>query len=460
MSKIKALTPIEGRYGNITTILENYFSEWALMKYRIHIEVEWLITMASDPEFHNIRSLTSEEIQFLRNIVADFNKELALKIKEIEKVTNHDVKAVEYFLREMLENTSLSDLIEFIHFACTSEDINNLSYALMLKQGMNDAWLPAAEKLVAEVTNMAEEFKNVPMLSHTHGQPASPTTVGKELAIFVYRWNRQLKSIRSLEYLGKFNGAVGNFNAHKIAYPDVEWEKVSKGFVCGLGLDYNPMTTQIESHDYMAECFQAVSRFNNIVLDFDRDVWLYISMGYFKQKAAKGEVGSSTMPHKVNPIDFENSEANLGMSNSILGFLANKLPISRMQRDLSDSSAQRNIGTAIAYSYIAVNYTSKGIKKLSINLKAIEEDLEKAWEVIAEAVQTVMRKHGYSNPYDKLKEITRGKKIGKEEIRAFIASIELPEEDKMRLMELTPQKYIGLADELVRHISQTGESDK
>ena len=460
MSKIKALTPIEGRYGNITTILENYFSEWALMKFRIHIEVEWLITMASDPEFHDIRSLTSEEIQFLRNIVADFNEELALKIKEIEKVTNHDVKAVEYFLREMLEDTSLSDLIEFIHFACTSEDINNLSYALMLKQGMNDAWLPAAEKLVAEVTNMAKEFKNVPMLSHTHGQPASPTTVGKELAIFVYRWNRQLKSIRSLEYLGKFNGAVGNFNAHKIAYPNVEWEKVSKGFVCGLGLDYNPMTTQIESHDYMAECFQAVSRFNNIVLDFDRDVWLYISLGYFKQKAAKGEVGSSTMPHKVNPIDFENSEANLGMSNSILGFLANKLPISRMQRDLSDSSAQRNIGTAIAYSYIAVNYTSKGIKKLSINLKAIEEDLEEAWEVIAEAVQTVMRKHGYSNPYNKLKEITRGKKIGKEEIRAFISSIELPEADKMRLMELTPQKYIGLADELVRHISQTGESDK
>ena len=460
MSKIKALTPIEGRYGNITTILENYFSEWALMKFRIHIEVEWLITMASDPAFHDIRSLTSEEIQFLRNIVADFDEELALKIKEIEKVTNHDVKAVEYFLREMLEETSLSDLIEFIHFACTSEDINNLSYALMLKQGMNDAWLPAAEKLVAEVTNMAEEFKNVPMLSHTHGQPASPTTVGKELAIFVYRWNRQLKSIRSLEYLGKFNGAVGNFNAHKIAYPDVEWEKVSKGFVCGLGLDYNPMTTQIESHDYMAECFQAVSRFNNIVLDFDRDVWLYISLGYFKQKAAKGEVGSSTMPHKVNPIDFENSEANLGMSNSILGFLANKLPISRMQRDLSDSSAQRNIGTAIAYSYIAVNYTSKGIKKLSINLKAIEEDLEEAWEVIAEAVQTVMRKHGYSNPYDKLKEITRGKKIGKEEIRAFISSIELPEEDKMRLMELTPQKYIGLAEELVKHISQTGESDK
>ena len=460
MSKIKALSPIEGRYGNITTILENYFSEWALMKFRIHIEVEWLITMASDPEFHDIRSLTIEEIQFLRNIVADFNEELALKIKEIEKVTNHDVKAVEYFLREMLEETSLSDLIEFIHFACTSEDINNLSYALMLKQGMNDAWLPAAEKLVDEVSNMAEEFKDVPMLSHTHGQPASPTTVGKELAIFVYRWNRQLKSIRSLEYLGKFNGAVGNFNAHKIAYPDVEWEKVSKGFVCGLGLDYNPMTTQIEPHDYMAECFQAVSRFNNIVLDFDRDVWLYISLGYFKQKAAKGEVGSSTMPHKVNPIDFENSEANLGMSNSILGFLANKLPISRMQRDLSDSSAQRNIGTAIAYSYIAVNYTSRGIKKLSINLKAIEEDLEEAWEVIAEAVQTVMRKHGYSNPYDKLKEITRGKKIGKEEIRAFISSIELPEDDKMRLMELTPQKYIGLAGELVKHISQTGESDK
>jgi len=460
MSRIKALTPIEGRYGSITTNLENYFSEWALMKFRTHIEVEWLITMASNPEFHDIRSLTIEEIQFLRNIVVNFNEELALKIKEIEKVTNHDVKAVEYFLREMLKDTSLSDVVEFIHFACTSEDINNLSYALMLKHGMNDAWLPMAKKLVDEVANMAEELKDVPMLSHTHGQPASPTTVGKELAIFIYRWNRQLKLVRSLEYLGKFNGAVGNFNAHKIAYPDVEWEKVSKGFVCGLGLEYNPMTTQIESHDYMAECFHAISRFNNIVLDFDRDVWLYISLGYFKLKAAKGEVGSSTMPHKVNPIDFENAEANLGISNSILEFLANKLPISRMQRDLSDSSAQRNIGVAIAYSYLAINFTLSGFRKISINPKAIEDDFEEAWAVLAEAVQTVMRKHGYCNPYERLKEITRGKKIGKEEIRAFISSVELPEEDKMRLMKLTPQKYIGLADELVKHISLTGEFDK
>lgn len=460
MNRIKSLTPIESRYGSITINLENYFSEWALMKFRTHIEVEWLITMASNPEFHDIRGLTIEEIQLLRNIVANFNEELALKIKEIEKVTNHDVKAVEYFLREMLKDTSLSDVIEFIHFACTSEDINNLSYALMLKHGMNDVWLPMAKKLVDEVANMAEELKDVPMLSHTHGQPASPTTVGKELAIFIYRWNRQLKLIHSLEYLGKFNGAVGNFNAHKIAYPDVEWEKVSKGFVCGLGLEYNPLTTQIESHDYMAECFHAISRFNNIVLDFDKDIWLYISLGYFKLKAAKGEVGSSTMPHKVNPIDFENAEANLGISNSILGFLANKLPISRMQRDLSDSSALRNIGTAIAYSYIAINSTLRGVGKISINPKAIEDDFEEAWEVIAEAVQTVMRKHGYCNPYERLKEITRGKMIGKEEIRAFISSVELPEEDKTRLMELTPQKYIGLADKLVKHISPTGEFDK
>lgn len=460
MSRIRALTPIEGRYGSITTSLENYFSEWALMKYRTHIEVEWLITMASDPEFHDLRGFTVEEIQFLRNIAANFDEELAFKIKEIEKVTNHDVKAVEYFLREMLKDTSLADVIEFIHFACTSEDINNLSYALMLKDGMNDAWIPMAKKLVDEVAILAEALKDVPMLSHTHGQPASPTTVGKELAIFVYRWNRQLRLVGSLAYLGKFNGAVGNFNAHKIAYPDVDWEKVSKGFVSGLGLEYNPLTTQIESHDYMAECFHAISRFNNIVLDFDRDVWLYISLGYFKQKAAQGEVGSSTMPHKVNPIDFENAEANLGMSNSILGFLANKLPISRMQRDLSDSSAQRNIGAAIAYSYIAVHFTLRGFKKISINLKAIEDDLEESWEVIAEAVQTVMRKQGYCNPYERLKEITRGKKIGKEEIRAFISSVELPEEDKLRLMELTPQKYIGLADKLVKHISLTGEPDQ
>lgn len=449
---IKSLTPLDGRYESITKPLGDFFSEWALMKYRTHVEIEWLITMAANPLFSEVRAFTSEEIQFLRSIVTNFDEVVAVKIKEIEKITNHDVKAVEYFLRDTLNTTSLSDVLEFIHFSCTSEDINNLSYALMLKHGICDVWLPAAEKLVNDVADKAETLKEVSMLAHTHGQSASPTTMGKELAVFVYRWNRQLKQIRSLEYLGKFNGAVGNFNAHRIAYSEVPWEDVSKNFVEGLGLVHNPLTTQIESHDYVAECFHAINRFNNIVLDFDRDMWLYISLGYFKQKTISGEVGSSTMPHKVNPIDFENSEANLGLSNALLDHLANKLPISRLQRDLSDSSAQRNIGSAIAYSHIALSYALKGFGKTSINNQAIDSHLMGAWEVLSEAVQTVMRKHGHSNAYDKLKDITRGKAIGEMEIKSFIASVELPDEDKARLLSLTPQKYIGLAIELVKHI--------
>lgn len=449
---IKSLTPLDGRYESITKPLGDFFSEWALLKYRTHVEIEWLIAMAANPSFSEVRVFTADEIQFLRNIVTSFDEEVATKIKAIEKVTNHDVKAVEYFLRETLTGTSLSDVLEFLHFSCTSEDINNLSYALMLKHGVAEVWLPAAENLVAEVADKAEALKEVSMLAHTHGQPASPTTMGKELAVFVYRWNRQLKQIRSLEYLGKFNGAVGNFNAHQIAYPEVDWELVGKTFVESLGLVYNPLTTQIESHDYVAECFHAINRFNNIVLDFDRDMWLYISLGYFKQRTVKGEVGSSTMPHKVNPIDFENSEANLGLSNALLDHLANKLPISRLQRDLSDSSAQRNIGSAIGYSHMALVYALKGFGKTSINNQAIDNHLTGAWEVLSEAVQTVMRKHGHTNPYDKLKEITRGKAIGEEEIKAFIASVDVPEADKVRLLALTPQKYIGVAAELIKHI--------
>lgn len=451
---IKSLTPIDGRYEAITKPLGDFFSEWALMKYRTHVEIEWLITMAANPAFSEVRTFTPDEVQFLRNIVTNFDEEVAGKIKAIEKITNHDVKAVEYFIRETLSATSLADVLEFIHFSCTSEDINNLSYALMLKHGVENVWLPAAEKLVTEVASKAEALKEVSMLAHTHGQPASPTTMGKELAVFVYRWNRQLKQIRSLEYLGKFNGAVGNFNAHYIAYPEVAWEKVAKAFVESLGLEYNPLTTQIESHDYVAECFHAINRFNNIVLDFDRDMWLYISLGYFKQKTVSGEVGSSTMPHKVNPIDFENSEANLGLSNALLDHLANKLPISRLQRDLSDSSAQRNIGSAIAYSHLALVYALKGFGKTLVNNQAIENHLTGAWEVLSEAVQTVMRKHGHTNPYDKLKEITRGKAIGEAETKAFIESVDLPEADKARLLALTPQKYIGLAVELVKHVQQ------
>ena len=413
---IKSLTPLEGRYGAITQPFGDYFSEWALIKYRVHVEVEWLIAMAANPDFAEIRPFTAEEISFLRNIVATFDDEKALRIKEIERTTNHDVKAVEYFLRETMGAMSLGDLLEFIHFSCTSEDINNLSYALMLKHGVNDVWLPSAETLVKMVSAMAEEEKDIPMLAHTHGQSASPTTIGKELAVFVYRWNRQLKQLRALEYLGKFNGAVGNFNAHSIAYPEVDWEQVSRSFVESLGLTYNPLTTQIESRDYVAVAFHALARFNNILLDFDRDMWLYISMGYFKQKAIPGEVGSSTMPHKINPIDFENSEANLGLSNAVLDHLANKLPISRLQRDLSDSSAQRNMGTGLAHSHIAITYTLKGLKKTVVNQEALAADLNHAWEVLAEAVQTVMRKFGHANSYDKLKAITRGKGISETDI--------------------------------------------
>lgn len=449
---IKSLTPLEGRYGAITQPLGDYFSEWALIKYRVHVEVEWLIAMANNPAFAEIRQFTPEETVFLRNIVDNFDDKAALRIKEIERTTNHDVKAVEYFLRETLGAMTLTDILEFIHFSCTSEDINNLSYALMLKHGIEKVWLPAAENLVQTVTAMAEEEKAIPMLAHTHGQAASPTTVGKELAVFVYRWNRQLKQIRSQEYLGKFNGAVGNFNAHNIAYPDLDWEAVSRSFVESLGLTYNPLTTQIESHDYVAESFHAMTRFNNILLDFDRDMWLYISLGYFKQKAIAGEVGSSTMPHKVNPIDFENAEANLGLSNAILDHLANKLPISRLQRDLSDSSAQRNIGTGIAHSHLAITYTLKGLRKTVVNKDALDADLNHAWEVLSEAVQTVMRKHGHANSYDKLKAITRGKGISEEDIKAFIESVELPEADKKRLLALTPSQYVGVAASLIKHI--------
>lgn len=449
---IKSLTPLEGRYGAITQPFGDYFSEWALIKYRIHVEIEWLITMSEQPDFTEIRPFTPEETTFLRNLVSKFDDTTALRIKEIERTTNHDVKAVEYFLRETMGAMSLSDVLEFIHFACTSEDINNLSYALMLKDGIKDVWLPAAENLLQTVSELAEKEKAQPMLAYTHGQTASPTTVGKELAVFVYRWNRQLKLIRSQEYLGKFNGAVGNFNAHSIAYPKVDWEAVSYSFIESLGLTPNPLTTQIESHDYVAETFHGIARFNNILLDFDRDMWLYISRGYFKQKAIAGEVGSSTMPHKVNPIDFENSEANVGLSNAVLDHLANKLPISRLQRDLSDSSALRNIGTGIAHSHLAITYTLKGLRKTVVNEAALANDLTQAWEVLSEAVQTVMRKHGHANSYDKLKAITRGKAIGEEEIRSFIESVDLPEEDKKRLLALTPSQYVGIGASLVKHI--------
>lgn len=451
---IKAISPLDGRYAEQTKDLNEYFSEWALLKYRVHVEIEWLIKMSESEYIPEVRSFTAEEVAFLRAVSANFDEAASQRIKDIERVTKHDVKAVEYYIKEQLTNSTLADVMEFTHFGCTSEDINNLSHALMLQGGIHNVWLPLAEKMVGVVAELAETTKDISMLSHTHGQPASPTTVGKELAVFVYRWQRQLRQVRSLEFLGKFNGAVGNYNAHTAAYPNAPWQEISRTFVEGLGLSWNPLTTQIEPHDYMAEAFHALIRFNNITLDFDRDIWAYISLGYFKQRVVAGEVGSSTMPHKVNPINFENSEANMGLSNATLDHLANKLPISRLQRDLTDSSAIRNIGVGIAYSTIALHSALRGLGQLMVNPEALERDLNSTWEVLGEAVQTVMRKEGHENPYEKLKELTRGAAIGPEQMRDFIHSLGLPEADRERLANMTPGSYVGIAAELVKHIQK------
>ena len=452
MNPLTAVSPIDGRYAAQTAALSAYFSECALIKFRVQVEVEWLIHLSAQPEIGGVREFSAAEIALLRRVSDKFSELDAAQVKEIERTTNHDVKAVEYFLKERLKGSSLSDMTEWIHFACTSEDINNLAHALMLKGGMEKVYLPLAEALMDEITAMASAHSDRAMLARTHGQTASPTTVGKELAVFVYRGRRQLKQLRAQEYLGKINGAVGNFNAHVIAYPDAPWQTIAERFVTGLGLMYNPLTTQIESHDYMAECFHALIRFNNVLLDFDRDVWAYISLGYFKQKTIAGEVGSSTMPHKVNPIDFENSEANLGLSNAVLEHLASKLQVSRLQRDLTDSSAIRSIGPGIAYATLALISAGRGLKKLSVNADRIASDLDDSWEVLGEAVQTVMRKAGLPNPYERLKDLTRGAIIDQMAIRAFVAALELPADDKARLMALTPQTYVGIAPRLAERI--------
>lgn len=450
---LNAVSPLDGRYADATRDVAAYFSEAALMKFRVHVEIEWLLALSRCEAIAEVRAFNSEEVSLLQAIAANFDDAAAQRIKDIESVTRHDVKAVEYYIKEQLEQSTLQDAKEWVHFACTSEDINNLAHALMIKGGVLQAWLTPARKLVDSVDGLAGEFAAVPMLARTHGQNASPTTVGKELAVFVARWNRQLVQIERLEFLGKINGAVGNFNAHAIAYPEVDWPAFGRAFVEGLGLTYNPLTTQIESHDYMAECFQALMRFNNILLDFDRDIWTYISLGYFKQKLVAGEVGSSTMPHKVNPIDFENSEANIGLANAVLDHLANKLPISRLQRDLTDSSALRNMGVGIAHGVIALKSAQRGIGKLSLNEAAVAQDLDNAWEVLGEAVQTVMRKAGHDNPYEKLKELTRGAQITAESMRAFVETLDLPEADKARLLALTPATYIGVAVQLANATS-------
>lgn len=451
-SPLHALSPLDGRYSVQTEPLAPYFSEAALIKFRVHVEVEWLLMLADSTQIDRVRAFSPDEVRLLRSIVAEFSDDDAERIKGIERVTNHDVKAVEYFLKEKLKDTTLNTELEWIHFACTSEDINNLSHALMLKGGIEDVWLERALSVVNRVADLALEWADVPMLARTHGQTASPTTVGKELMVFVARWNRQLKQVREQEYLGKINGAVGNFNAHLVAFPDADWPNIAEQFVQSLGLDYNPLTTQIESHDYIAELFDTLARFNTIALDFSRDVWSYISLGYFKQRVVAGEVGSSTMPHKVNPIDFENAEANLGLSNAMLRHLAEKLPVSRLQRDLSDSSALRNLGVGIGHSLLALVALTRGLNKLELNEQKLADDLDNAWEVLAEPIQTVMRKLGHENPYEKLKELTRGARMNADTMRSFIQSLDLPLEEEARLLELTPAKYIGLAPQLARDV--------
>jgi adenylosuccinate lyase len=444
---ITSISPIDGRYAAKVTELQNCFSEYALIRNRIKVEVLWLQALCAEPGIPEARALTAAETEQLDRLVTECTPEAAQRVKEIEKTTNHDVKAVEYYLKEKLAGTSLETLSEFLHFACTSEDINNLSHALMLKDGLA-ALAPARQQLIDALRGMAENWAQVPMLARTHGQTASPTTLGKELAVFADRLRRQQAQIQAVALQGKLNGAVGNFNAHLSAYPAVDWPELARRVIEEqLGLKQNRFTTQIEPHDYMAELFDALSRFNTVLTDLNRDLWTYISMAYFGQKTVKGEVGSSTMPHKVNPIDFENSEGNLGLANAVFGHLAAKLPISRLQRDLTDSTVLRNMGVGFGYSLIAYKSTLKGFSKLKLNEDRLASDLDQAWEVLAEPVQTVMRKAGIERPYEKLKALTRGKSITREALQRFIESLELDEADRTRLLELTPATYTGRAAE-------------
>jgi adenylosuccinate lyase len=447
------VSPLDERYASVMRPLAAHMSEYGLLKYRVAVEVEWLIFMAARSEITHVPALTPEQMSTLRGFVTSFDETESAKIKAHEVRIQHDVKAVEYYLREKLNALGLPQHAIQVHFCCTSEDINNLAYALMLKSALAEAWLPAAHALVSELVKLSDSAKSLAILARTHGQPASPTTLGKELAVFVYRLNRQLLQIVGAEYLGKFSGAVGNFNAHVAAYPTLDWEKLSRDFIESLGLTWNPLTTQIESHDYLAEIFQALSRFSNILLSLDRDVWMYISFGYFKQAAVPGEVGSSTMPHKVNPINFENSEANCGIAMALLQHLAEKLPVSRLQRDLSDSSALRNIGVAVGHSLVAIEAARRGLGRLALDPAAAERDLADAWEVLGEAVQVVMRKHGLPDAYEQLKDLTRGRPLTKDILHQFISGLALPHDARECLLALTPRSYIGVAPSLVRHIS-------
>ena len=453
VSTLRAISPADGRYADKVNGLRDIFSEYGLIRYRVLVEVRWLQCLADEPSVPELEPLSSVMKDVLNHLVDDFSLDDAERIKEIESTTNHDVKAVEYFIRERLgDGPETSTLKDFLHFGCTSEDINNLAYALMLRAGRSEVIVPRMREVRSKLQSMARDYADVAMLSRTHGQTASPTTLGKELANVVARLERAQQQYRDVEIRGKFNGAVGNFNAHAVTYPDADWPAISARFVESLGLDLNPYTTQIEPHDWTAEYAHALMRYNTILIDFCRDTWAYISLGYFRQKVSSNEVGSSTMPHKVNPIDFENAEGNLGLANALLGHFAEKLPISRWQRDLTDSTVQRNFGVATGYLLIALSSISKGLGKLQVNHDAIRADVAEAWEVLAEAVQTVMRRYGIPEPYEKLKALTRGQAVTQDVLREFIASLDIPEAEKNRLLTLTPDAYTGLAAKLAKGI--------
>ena len=453
LTSLTAISPIDGRYGSKTERLRTVFSEFGLIRYRVMVEVRWLQHLAANSGVTEVAPFSDEANDILDQMVDNFTLEQALRIKEIERTTNHDVKAVEYLIKETIaDNPELNAVTEFVHFACTSEDINNLSHALMLKEGRDQVVLPALQDIADQLAAMGREFAAVPMLSRTHGQTASPTTVGKEIANVAFRLKRQIKQIAETPLLGKINGAVGNYNAHLSAYPDIDWAAGSQEFIERLGLSFNPYTTQIEPHDYMAELFDAMARSNTVLIDFARDIWGYISLGYFKQRTIAGEVGSSTMPHKVNPIDFENAEGNMGIANALYGHLSAKLPTSRWQRDLTDSTVLRNMGVGLGYSMIAYASLDKGLSKLELNTNKLAADLDSSWEVLAEPIQTVMRRYGIEEPYEKLKALTRGNVMDQSTIQSFIDTLDMPEQAKAELKALTPANYIGSAEQQAKSI--------
>ncbi len=454
LNELTALSPVDGRYASKTAALREYCSESGLIKRRVIVELRWFQALCTEPAIAELPALSATANDFLDQLAANFNAADAQKVKDIEAVTNHDVKAVEYFLKEKFEAIpELAERVEFLHFACTSEDINNLAYALMLRDINQEVLTPRLTELQQSLLQLASTFSEQPMLSRTHGQPASPTTLGKEMANVAHRLQRQLQQLAQQEFLGKINGAVGTYNAHILAYPEVDWPALSQRFVESLGLQWNPYTTQIEPHDWIAELFHIQLRINTLLIDFCRDTWGYISLGYFRQKTVAGEVGSSTMPHKVNPIDFENAEGNFGIANALLAHLAEKLPISRWQRDLTDSTSLRSIGTVYGHQLIALASLSRGVGKLEVDPVRLDLDLELNWEVLAEPVQTVMRRYGLDNPYEQLKALTRGKRMGREEFAALINTLDIPAEAQTALLALTPQGYIGLAAQLARDLA-------